>query len=141
MRDLTASKLIAEVIEGEDKHEIHFRRPTTQERAEYAAGAFVRQGNQIVNNTFAMRVKLGSSLLLGFTKGTLGADGKLISSDHGDPDYRDDWRDILVNGAPEIVAAVAQAAFENVTLVGSGSKSGSTEGVVEDLGEAPLADA
>jgi len=63
------------------------------------------------------RIKFGAKLLVGFSKGTFGLNGKAIASDPQDPDYYPDWKELLVKEAPDIVADVARDAFEGTKVV------------------------
>lgn len=113
MRDLTAKNTI-EINDGisGDVHEIYYRTPTNEERAAYLAGAVQRKGKKILNRVFENRLKFGAKIITGFKKGTIGKDGKAFSCDENDEDYREDWMDLLVSEAGDIVAAVGASVFE-----------------------------
>jgi len=114
VRNLNAPYNIAYVRDGVsgDLHELHYRLPTNADRVSYQAGLWVRKGKQFINQALETRLRLGSQLLVGFVKGTIGLDGKPFSSNPTDPDYREDWRELLLQYAPDVVAVVALAAFE-----------------------------
>lgn len=113
MRDLTATRNTMTVRDFfGDEHEIYFRNPTTTERMQYRAGMWERQDDKIVNKTATQRMKYGAAIITGFKKGSLGADGKPIASDQADPDYREDWLDLLTVAAPDVIDLVAQQVFE-----------------------------
>jgi len=114
MRNLNAPYNIAYVRDGVsgDLHELHYRLPTNAERVSYQAGLWVRKGKQLINQALETRLRMGSQLLVGFVKGSIGMDGKPFASDPNDPDYREDWRELLLQYAPDVVAVVALAAFE-----------------------------
>ena len=118
MRDIMESKYKATVIDGDEKHVFYYRRPSNKEIVAYQASLFERRGNKIIPKAAETRTKFGARILIGFEKGTFGADGKLFSSDVGDGDYRPDWKEILVEHVPDIVAAVGRFAFEGVSVVG-----------------------
>lgn len=119
MRNLNAPYNIAFVRDGVsgDVHELHYRMPTNAERISYQAGLYVRRGKQLINQALDTRLRLGSQLLVGFAKGTIGLDGKPFAADPKDPDYREDWRNLLLLYAPDVVAVVALAAFEGTGVV------------------------
>jgi hypothetical protein len=113
MRDLTAERNAMPVQDFfGDEHEIYFRNPTTTERMKYRAGMWERQDDKVVNKTASQRMVFGAAIIVGFKKGSLGADGKPIASDPADPDYREDWKDLLCAAAPDVVDLVAQQVFE-----------------------------
>ncbi len=114
MRDFAAERNTLEIQDGMtgDTHEVYYRMPGNEERAAYQNGAFERRGQKIRSRIFENRLKFGARLITGFAKGTIGIDGKMISSDPDDPDYRQDWKDLLVRHAGDIVASVAASVFE-----------------------------
>jgi len=117
MRDLTATRntaVITDSISG-DTHEVYYRRPTNREMVGFQNNAFKRKGNRIENRLFETRLLYGSKIVTGFRKGTLGCHGKPIASDPNDPDYREDWLQLIVDHAPDVVAVVAMIAFEGTT--------------------------
>lgn len=131
MRDITERTYEATVIDGDEKHVFYYRRPSNPEIGSYQSSLFVRKGNKIIPKAAETRTKFGARILTGFKKGTLGANGKLISSDPNDPDFRADWKEMLVEFVPDIVAAVGRYAFEGTTVV-----NGNAEGF--ELGEEEL---
>ena len=114
MRDFAAERNILEIQDGitGDVHEIHYRMPTNEERAAYQNGVFERRGQKIKSRIFENRLKFGARIITGFAGRTLGIDGRAMSADPGNPDYRQDWKDLLVRHAGDIVASVAASVFE-----------------------------
>lgn len=119
MRDITERIYKATVVDGDEKHVFLYRRPTNKEIGAYQAALFERKGNKIIPKAAEARTKFGARILTGFEKGTLGANGKVISSDPNDPDFRADWKELLVEFVPDIVAAVGRHAFEGTAVQGS----------------------
>ncbi|SDB04024.1 hypothetical protein SAMN05660653_00187 [Desulfonatronum thiosulfatophilum] len=119
MRELVADRNIIEIRDtiGGCVHEIYFRVPTTKERARYNAGRFYRDGKKIVDRTFVQNIEYGLAIMVGFRKGTFGIDGKAFSADKSDPDYREDWKELLRKAAPEIAAAVGGTVLGGVEMV------------------------
>lgn len=115
MRDFAAAKNTVEIRDGlsGDDHEIYYRMPTNEERAAYQNSAFARSGNRLKARLYENRIKFGSRIITGFKKGSLGIGGKPFSSDESDPDYRADWKDLLVQHAGDIVSSVAVTVFES----------------------------
>ncbi len=113
MRDLTATRNAMTVRDFfGDEHEIYFRTPTTTERMQYRAGMWERKEGKIINRAAGQRMQYGAAIITGFKKGSLGADGQPIASDPADPDYREDWLDLLTAAAPDVIDLVAQQVFE-----------------------------
>lgn len=98
----------------------------TLERAAYSVRLFERKGNKFINKTFDARLDFGTKIITGFEKGTFGVDGKAFSCDASDVDYRQDWKELLVATASDVVSAVAQLVFE-----ATGAARGDAEFVVE----------
>ncbi len=130
MRDFAAERNILDIQDGitGEVHEIWYRMPTNEERAAYQNGVFERRGQRIKSRIFENRLKFGSRIITGFTRGTLGIDGKLFSSDPNDPDFRQDWKDLLVRHAGDIVASVAASVFEAT----GAAREGEPENPLED---------
>ncbi|MEN6477856.1 MAG: hypothetical protein ABFC75_07710 [Rectinema sp.] len=118
MRDLAAEKFVAEITDGRsgDTHELYYRQPSNEEIAAYQARLVTRRGNKLTMNIHETRLKYGAKILTGFKKGTIGLNGRAISSEEIDPDYYADWKKVLVEKAPDLVCAVAIAAFDGTGL-------------------------
>lgn len=114
MRDFAAEKNVAQIRDGisGDVHEIYFRLPTNEERAAYQNGLFQRSGRKLLTRVLENRIKFGGRIIVGFKKGTIGINGQPFSSEPEDPAYREDWKNLLIQSAPDIVSAVAVTAFE-----------------------------
>jgi hypothetical protein len=114
MRDFSADRNVIEIQDGisGDIHEIYYRLPTNEERASYQSNLISRRGKKIQTRIFETRIKFGGKLVTGFRKGTLGIEGKAFASDSTDPDYREDWKELLLKFAPDVIASVAVTAFE-----------------------------
>ncbi len=145
MLDLNATRNVAEITMLGETHELYYRTPTTEELVGFQAEGLVRKGKKIANRLVAARLKYGARVLIGFKPGTIGFDGEAISSDPRDvhkKTYRKDWKELLVKGAPQLVVAVGQVAFEGVRL---GKEDDElefiTEADAELLGDAKAEDA
>jgi hypothetical protein len=120
MFDLTATRNVAEITMHGETHELYYRTPTTEEMVGFQAEGLARKGKKIVNRLVAARIKYGARVLTGFKIGTLGCDGKPISSDPKDKaHYRADWKELIGKAAPQLIAAVGQVAFESVRVGGA----------------------
>lgn len=118
MFDLTASRNVAEITMAGETFRLYYSTPTTSELVGFEAAAFVRKGNKIVNRLASARMEFGARVLTGFEFGPFGADGKQISCDPADKKhYRKDWKQLLCAGAPQLVHAVGQLAFEGARVV------------------------
>lgn len=118
MRKLS-TKQEDEIIEiadtlGDCVHEFYARHPTTTERFQYDANKLERKGNTIYNRLPQQRQHYGKKVLTGFKKGTLGdEEGNSFSSDPSDPDYREDWKELISAGYPEAFDVMAKVMFES----------------------------
>ncbi|MBE7415080.1 MAG: hypothetical protein HS130_07600 [Deltaproteobacteria bacterium] len=119
MRELTRSeKNTLTVLDTRSGSEIelYYRNPTSREEALYNARLVKKKGAKIVIRSFDVREEFGLKILTGFRTGDFGVDGKPISSDPNDPDYRDDWKRIVAEGASDIVRTLALTVFEGVRV-------------------------
>lgn len=114
MRDFAVERNVLEIQDGisGDVHEIYYRMPTNEERAAYQNGAFERRGRKLRARIFENRMKFGARIITGFRKGSLGVGGKAFSCEPDDPDFRQDWKDLMIEHAGDIVASVAACVFE-----------------------------
>lgn len=119
MRELRSSKNTIEIRDelAGTIHEFHYRMPTTKERMQYQAGLLERKGNKIINHSYAQQIKFGALILTGLKPGTLAVDGVALSAVPEDPGYRDDWKENLVEGCPELIAVMARTVFEGAGVV------------------------
>lgn len=143
MRDLNATYNLLEVIDpiSGDVHKIRYRTPTNAERIAYAGAMMVRDGKKIKLrvNAFDLNVEYGASVMTGFETGTFCFDGRMVSSDPPEDGYRDDWKDLLVENCPEIVAAVGQTVFAGARVRKAGENNGSEIMIeLEDFDDVPL---
>jgi hypothetical protein len=120
MRDLKAKNVleIADGISG-DIHELHYRTPTNQERAAYRASKYKREGNTVYLMAQEANVEFALAIVEGFKAGTFGIDGEPFSSEPGSVGYREDWKELLAENAPDVLAVLGMQVFEG-TRVSSG---------------------
>lgn len=120
MFDLTASRNVAVINMNGVDFELYYRNPTTEEMVGFQGEGMVRKGNKIINRLVFARVKYGAAVITGFKAGLFAAEGKPVSADPQDKkEYRKDWKELLVQGAPQLVAAVGQVVFEGVRVGGA----------------------
>jgi len=121
MLDLTRQdvfkKIVFDSATGEEV-EITHRLPTTQEEIEFQRKTFRRREKKsispedIAKNLAEIRIDFGLRIVTGFKEGDFGVDGKPISSDPVSPNFYQDWKNLLREKAPRILAALAVAVFE-----------------------------
>ncbi|WKZ32924.1 MAG: hypothetical protein QY316_00525 [Thermodesulfobacteriota bacterium] len=119
MRELTRSeKNTLTVLDSRSGSEIelYYRNPTSREEALYQSRLMKKKGGKIVVRSFDVRAEFGLKILTGFRTGDFGVGGEPISSDPNDPNYRDDWKMIVAEGASDIVRTLALAVFEGVRV-------------------------
>lgn len=96
--------------------ELYYRNPTSREEALFQAKVVKRKGTKVVLKSFDTRLEFGLKVLTGFREGDFGIDGKPISSDPDSPNYREDWKNILADGAADIIRTVGMTVFEGVRV-------------------------
>ena len=108
---------IADVVGG-CTHVVYARQPTDRERFLYEARRYERRGNTIYDRLPRQRRSYGRRILTGFIKGTLGdEEGHPIASDPEDPDYREDWADLIAASFPQAFDVAAKVMFEGTSTV------------------------
>ncbi|HHT9137385.1 MAG TPA: hypothetical protein ACFYEK_09110 [Candidatus Wunengus sp. YC60] len=119
MRDLKQSDKnvlkINDAISGSEI-ELHYRMPTTSEQVAYQSRLIKRQGKKVIINAFDTRLEFGLKIITGFGEGNFGFDGKPISTDKNSPNYRDDWKELIRQSAPDIINAFAMTVFEGARV-------------------------
>lgn len=110
--------LIADSIGG-GRVEITYRMPSTRERIAYQRACVLRlEGKGPEYDPSMAREAFGIAIITGFREGDFVADGVNISTDPAAKNYREDWKDLLLQQAPDIVAAVGLTVFEGVVVIG-----------------------
>lgn len=111
-----------------DKHELiirdkiggdlilFYRLPTFIERSKYENSIYlIKDGSLVlVPDT---RINFGKEILTGIGENCFSDEDGAISSDPEKDNYREDWKDLLVESAPEIVAQLAFYVFENTKIL------------------------
>ena len=126
MRDLKQSNenelIIEDAISG-SQITLFYRLPTTKERIDYQRailgtqkGARKKTAVIQVGNIVKARLLFGLEIFTGFKKGDFGYDGKLISSNPEDADYREDWKALVEETASDLVIHLGLRIFENTNL-------------------------
>ena len=96
-----------------DTHTLYCREPTTEEKIKYRIELIqMKDGKVDAENLFKTRIKYASMVLIGFEKGTLKYDGKIISSDPNDSDYYAEWKSLFEKYLSDILELIAQKIFE-----------------------------
>ena len=122
MRDLGVSdknELVINDARSGTELTIYYRNPTNREEALYQAKLVKRKGKKIIVNTYDTRLLFGLRIITGFKEGDFCLDGKEISSDPMSSRFFEHWKDLLKEGAADIVTTLAQAVFEGATTGGN----------------------
>ncbi|MFA4871375.1 MAG: hypothetical protein WC623_24465 [Pedobacter sp.] len=96
--------------------ELYYRTPTTSEEVEYQHLLVKRQGRKVIINPFEARLEMGLRILTGFSEGSFGIDGKAISSEPENPNYKENWKDLLKETASDIITTFAFTIFEGARI-------------------------
>ena len=96
---------------------LYFRFPTTEERQGYMSAMFERDENKIRFRISEARQEFGLKILSGIKKGSFslienGAPMREISSDSSDPDYLENWKELVAKQGIDIVEEMAAYIFE-----------------------------
>lgn len=136
MRELINSEInklsITDVRSGTDI-ELHYRNPDPSEEVSYQTKLVRRKGTKIITRGYQTRLEFGLKILTGFREGDFSVQGKPISADPKSPNYREDWREIVKNGASDLIRLLAMTVFEGARLKQEDIVI-DTEEVIEDAG-------
>ena len=103
---------------------LYYSDPTTKQRIAYSNSVTRRKGRKIINDLAATRLAGGKAICTGIREGDLAvpADNEkgysLISSDPQSPDYRKDWKELLVKHQADFLMLLGAHAFENTSVAG-----------------------
>ena len=116
------------LTEGEELHKkiiattrgvevgVYHREPTTEEIHRYNNEAIRRKGQKMTFRQTEAQYKFGAKILKGLVEGAFGVpgpDGKLtpVSSDPESPDYKENWKQLVLKRAPAVVITLGAAIF------------------------------
>lgn len=122
MRDLKKNDkntLVINDARSGSEVELYYRNPTPAEEASYQSKLLKRKGNKVIVCSYDTRFDFGLRILTGFREGDFGFDGKPISSEKESPNYKEDWKEIVKAGAPDIVNVLAMTVFEGTRVSGA----------------------
>jgi hypothetical protein len=93
-----------------------YRMPTTAERTAYANAAWPRRGNKVKNETTKARLTYGERILKSIRDGDflvpVNGKNEPLSSTPGNPGYREDWKALVMQFAPDLVELLAARVFD-----------------------------
>jgi len=97
--------------------ELYYRNPTTTDRVGYKNERIIREGDQIQFNVPQTRIKYAEKIITGIREGDFGheIDGvvKPLSCVPGSENYKENWKEIIKENAPDILEAVAAFVFDD----------------------------
>ena len=108
------------LVDGISGAEIEFsyRTPSTTELQEYFSSGVIKDadGKAKLNGVVA-RVAFAKEILTGIRDGDfLDAEGKPISSDASSADFRTDWKDLVEQGAADLLNLFVLATFDRTVM-------------------------
>jgi hypothetical protein len=94
---------------------LHYRRPTSEERVAYQLSAFRLEGGERRFCLGETRLKFGLEILTGFGAGDfiITTEGEEVPLD---PTRHPDWKERLALEAPDLIAYLAQQVFEGMRV-------------------------
>ncbi|MFZ5448603.1 MAG: hypothetical protein ACOZFS_08225 [Thermodesulfobacteriota bacterium] len=94
---------------------LHYRRPTSEERVAYQLSAFRLESGERRFCLGETRLKFGLAILTGFGAGdfVMAVDGEEIPLD---PVRHSDWKERIAAEAPDLVSYLAQQVFEGMRV-------------------------
>lgn len=112
---------ITDPIGGGDV-KLYYRTPTTNERQQYTSSLFQTKGRKVKTMISGARQKFGQKILTGFRHNDfclVEEDGRKVAfaSDPKDPQYRENWKDLVVESAADLVETLAFHVFEGAKVM------------------------
>ncbi|KKW12652.1 MAG: hypothetical protein UY48_C0010G0004 [Candidatus Gottesmanbacteria bacterium GW2011_GWB1_49_7] len=92
---------------------LYYRNPTTEERIAYTNALLTRRGQKIESAMGEARLKYGLRILIGIRDGDFATDDGPMSSNQQSPGYKENWKAIINELAPDVIAQLAILVFEN----------------------------
>lgn len=111
---------------------LQYRLPTTAERVAYGNSAIIRRGKVTINNLGATRLKYGAAIITGFQEGAFATEKGVLSPDPQSPHYDPDWKNKVMQFAPEIIQVLAMRVFENSLEIAPASEEEEEEAIPPD---------
>lgn len=113
-RDLTKSdKNTVRIFDGLSDSEIvlFYRTPTSEDLFGYQTNIVRREGKKFRPRP-ETRLKYALRIITGIREGDFTIEGKPLSSEEGNGSYREDWKELLGEFAPDILDVFARRIFE-----------------------------
>ncbi len=107
-----------------DQVQFFYRIPLPSEIQAYASASIMRKGGKIVINAVDPKIKYGLDILTGVREGDFIYGGKPLSSDPKSPNFREDWKAILKEKAPDLIIFFAAQVFDGSRVVETEIESG-----------------
>jgi hypothetical protein len=98
-----------------------YRTPTTDERQQYNSSLFQARRGKVKSTIAQARQRFGKIILTGFREGDFvlqeGEQRVIFSSDPQSANYRESWKDLVMNYASDLVETLAFHVFEGASVV------------------------
>jgi hypothetical protein len=102
---------------SESKITLFYRMPTTEERIAYSNSLITRRGTKVESNIGEARGKYGARILTGFKDGDFATEDGPLSSDPASPNFKPNWKAILLQYAQDVVDMLAIHVFEASLMI------------------------
>ncbi|MFA6290231.1 MAG: hypothetical protein WC637_00540 [Victivallales bacterium] len=97
---------------------LEYTLPSAEDRIKYSNSMISRKGRKVEAVYGETRMKYGEKILSGIKDGDfLKNDGTKLSSNPESPAYNADWKKMIVDFAPDVIAMLAMHVFENALTI------------------------
>ena len=110
------NEITFDIKNSPDSITLYYRDPESSERLMYQKKLFKTDKNKIKDVSAQTRIEFGTRILTGIKDGCVSYDGKPLSSDPQNENYNPNWKNILVEAVPHLVASMAFNVFEGFAL-------------------------
>jgi hypothetical protein len=113
-RDLSKTENVITIKDGisGDNVQFRYRTPTASDIQAYSSASIKRQGNKIILNPVQPKLDYGLQILTGIREGDFIESGKPLSSDIASPNFRENWKELLRQHAPDLIILLASIVFD-----------------------------
>lgn len=106
-----------------DKFEVVFsyRTPTTDDRVRYQASRYKREGTKLIDRSRSAVVEAALGVLVGIRTGDFTYAGAPVSSNPENPEYREDWKELVAAAAGDLLFLMGHDLFEGRVSIPDGA--------------------
>ena len=115
LKNKTAGVTFSDSITG-GQIKFFYRIPSASEIQEYDSMRIRREKNQSFDNTSTARIQMAMKILTGIRDGDFTAEDKPISSNPKSENYHENWKELVLDAAPDLLLLLGAFVFDHVPI-------------------------